>query len=85
MNEQFKVLTIKSDGSNRREVYLLNPGDTFAGFGGSRHGLTVRKTASLIVRDVGPHGCRDVEYNLNDADAWRAIRTTLAFPNISIS
>jgi hypothetical protein len=59
-------------------VYLLNPGDFFHGFGGSRHARAVTKTASLITRTTGPWGLRDLESDLTCSDAWDAIRNGIA-------
>jgi len=78
-NDQFKVLeyTTPADAECSKvkvQVYILNPGDVFEGFGGSRHGLAVRKTASLIIRTTAVWGQRDVEYNVNDKEAWKAIQ-----------
>jgi len=68
-NDRFKIMDF-TIGTLHRRVYLLNPGDNFARFGGSSAGLTVRKTASLIVSDV-QHGSRsDAEYDLTDEQAW---------------
>lgn len=55
------------------EIYLLNPGNCFAGFGGSSAGLLVRKTASLIVRNTAGGMCNDTEYSVNDKRIWNAI------------
>lgn len=71
-NDQFKILEHKVD-NYRYEIYLVNPGQFFEGFGGSRHGLQVKKTASLIIRQRGPHGLRDTEYDIADKDAWESI------------
>lgn len=72
-NDQYKVMEFVH-GVAHVEVYILNPGDYFEGFGGSRHGLVVRKTASLIIRTKHQDwGFRDVEYNVNDKEAWKAI------------
>lgn len=58
----------------RYEVYVLNPGDVFAGFGGSRHGLCVKKTASLIIREYSYAGTMtDTEFDVNSAKTWEWI------------
>lgn len=72
MNEKFLVGKFQV-GNETKEVYLLNPGDCFQGFGGSSAGLVVKKTASLIVREVGPGGCYDTEYDVNDKKVWGRI------------
>jgi hypothetical protein len=65
-----KVLTIKGDNVTS-EVHALNPGGCFHGFGGSRNGLVVRKTASLIIRKRGADGVvEDLELDIHDADFW---------------
>lgn len=71
-NEKFLIATFRGE-QERAEIYILNPGDCFQGFGGSRQGLVVRKTASLIVRLAGPWGWRDTEYNVNDKRQWETI------------
>jgi hypothetical protein len=73
-NEKFKIMGFRQGGTTIR-VYLLNPGEVFQGFGGSRHGLQVNKTASLIVSEVD-HERRDVEYDLRGKDGtWEKILT----------
>jgi hypothetical protein len=56
------------------EVYLLNPGNIMQGFGGTRQGLLVRKTASLILRCKIHGSVTDVEYDLRDENAWKTIQ-----------
>lgn len=77
LNDKFLVLEYTVERTRVR-VYLLNPGDVFEGFGGSRHGLCVRKTASLIVSE-SDHGRRDCEYNVNDKEAWASIQRGLLY------
>jgi hypothetical protein len=77
-NERYRVLAYSLDLGTKRRVYILNVGDTFQGFGGSRHGLTARKTGSLIISYFDHGSRRDVEYNLTDPDAWSNIRSGLA-------
>jgi hypothetical protein len=86
-NEKFRIMTITSTATDtetgatsthRRELYILQPGQKFEGFGGSRAGLLVKGTASLIVRDYHGGSRQDYEKNVNDADAWRAIRELIA-------
>lgn len=57
----------------KMRIYLLNPGEKFHNFGESRHPLIVKKTASLIFRQIHPWGTRDDEYNINSEVAWGAI------------
>lgn len=67
-----------TESYTRVRVYLLNPGETFARFGGSSRGLTARKTASLIVSTLQGGSVRDVEYDLRGGtkhpDVWPWIR-----------
>jgi hypothetical protein len=67
-----KVLTVKiKDNGLTYEIHMLNPGEFFPDFGGSRSGLQVRKTASLIVRERSPWGRKDTEYDISDQSMWR--------------
>lgn len=71
-NQQFLIADF-TVGDSRKLVYLLKPGDLFERFGGSRHGLLVRKTPSLIVSEI-QQGCRnDSEFPQNDRGAWDRI------------
>lgn len=77
-NDQYKVMEFVHGAASASgvtiEVYILNPGDWFEGFGGSRHGLVVQVTASLIIRTKHEAwGFKDVEYNVNDKQAWKSI------------
>jgi hypothetical protein len=72
-NQQHLIAVFRGNDRERAEVYLLNPGDAFQGFGGSRQAHVVRKTASLIVRAVSPWGMKDTEYNLADKRQWETI------------
>lgn len=69
MNEKYEIFRVTKDGTTVI-VHALNPGETFERFGGSRHGLTVRKTASLVVSTKTPWDYKDVEYDLRDQDTW---------------
>ena len=75
-----KVLTVKF-GDETIEPHMLNPGDVFEGFGGSRHPLIAgldfatgekqkRQTASLVMRREGPMGMADKEFDIHDATVW---------------
>lgn len=72
-----KVLTIKTDGLKpiaerfSVEIHMLNPGDTFPGFGGSSSGLVVRKTASLVTRTTTSTGTSDVELDIHNPETWQ--------------
>lgn len=57
----------------RFEVYLLPPKAVFDGFGGSRSGLLVGNTPSLVVRTRGGGVVRDVEYDLADKGIWQHV------------
>lgn len=66
------VLRVHKEGSFTVEIHLLNPGQTFPFFGGSSRGLTVRKTASMIVRTKHPMvGIRDLETEIHDMSIWQ--------------
>jgi hypothetical protein len=73
MSDLEPIFTIQAS-DNTIEVYLLNPGEHFPGFGGSKQGLTVRKTASLIVRQTSPTGQQDVEFGVADPATWARLR-----------
>ena len=61
-------------GKSRKQIHLLNAGQHFRRFGGSSHGLLVRKTASLIVREIDEaYGITDTEYDVNDKAVWDSI------------
>ncbi len=55
----------------RYQVYLLPAGAMFEGFGGSRSGLLVGRTPSLVVRELHPTGQRDTEYDLAAKGVWQ--------------
>jgi len=55
----------------RYKVYLLPAGGYFEGFGGSRSGLVVGKTPSLVVRTLDGLGQRDAEYDLAAKGVWQ--------------
>lgn len=67
-----KVLTIKIGENHSTEIHMLNPGEVFDGFGGSRHGLAVKKTASLITR-VREGMLQDTERDITDKHVWEFI------------
>lgn len=64
-----KVLTLTCGGETV-EIHMLNPGQLFDKFGGSRSGLVVGKTASLITRRISAMGIVDRELDIYDADIW---------------
>lgn len=63
--------TKRDEPPARVEFHLLNAGEFFAGFGGSRHGLVVRKTASLVTRWISPASMKDTEWNIGDPRPWK--------------
>lgn len=79
-----KVLTVTLDNELTYEIHMLNPGDVFEGFGGSKHPLVIgrdfatgdrlkKQTASMVVRERGPMGLKDNEYDIHDLRIWRWI------------
>lgn len=65
------VLTIRNaSGQTVAEVFMLNPGATFPGFGGSRSGLVVGRTASLIVRSHQGGCITDAEHDITSTTTW---------------
>lgn len=67
------VITVKHEDGGTTEVFVLNPGEIFVEFGGSRHNLRVNKTASIILRRQGPWGLTDTEYDVYNAGVWEWI------------
>lgn len=68
-----KVITIKTAHNTETEIHMLNPKEVMEGFGGSRHGLVVGKTASLVTRTNTASSCDDVERNITDECVWEFI------------
>lgn len=65
------VMTLKTEGFVV-EVHMVNPGHLFKPFGGSKSGLAVEKTASLITRiKDNRYGIKDVEYDIDDPTVWK--------------
>jgi hypothetical protein len=62
----------------RMEIHVLKPGQIFEGFGGSRHGIMIRGSPSLILREHLQGQVLDYEFDVDDLSAWRHIVTTLA-------
>ena len=82
-----KVLTIKTE-SHTYDIHMLNVGETFWRFGGSRHGLTAgrdfatgnrqrKPTASMVVRTKTRMTQEDVEYDIYAPDVWAYIAKML--------
>ena len=68
------VMRLSKDGDSFTvDVFILNPNQRFTPFGGSKSGLVVKKTASLITRVKEPkYGItRDTEYDVYDASVWK--------------
>jgi len=78
---EFKLYAGTSDEA-KYEIHLLNPGEVFPGFGGSRHGLLVKKTASLIVRRTTSYDLKDTEYDLRDESVWEWLGRLTKQPEI---
>ena len=81
-NDQYKIFEFETS-HERVSVYVLKPGQNFERFGGSRHGLTVVKTPSLIIRthSLRGHGTQDVEHDVHNINVWR---TTLDAYRVSV-
>jgi hypothetical protein len=79
------IMILKSENTTF-EIYLLNPGCTFQGFGGSKQGLTVRKTASLIIRryDHESGSMEDSEYDIDDHGIWSSITKIINRENFTV-
>lgn len=67
-----KVMTIRAGekGDTVIDIHVLNPGEFFKNFGGSRHSLEVKHTASIITSTKTPYDRRDVEYGLDSKEFW---------------
>ena len=88
-----KVLTIHLGDTETTEVHLLNVGEVFANFGGSRHDLragydfdTRRKqrpqTASMILRQHGKTGFWDKEMAITEPAFWDWIAKLITQPGV---
>ena len=79
------IMILKSENTTF-EIYLLNPGSTFQGFGGSKQGLTVRKTASLIIRRYCHESgsMEDSEYDIDDHGIWSSITKIINKENFTV-
>lgn len=88
LNEKYRVMTLLHVGDGcsptskaRTDIYLLDPGQCFDRFGGSRHGLVVRKTGSLVVSHTDSFGQQDTEHALNSERAlqfWAHVARRIA-------
>jgi len=88
-NQQYLIFTVIHDSPSngmritdandnphpaKTQVYLLNPGERFLGFGGSSTGLVAQKTASLITRHIQFDVIQDTEYHINSGkgrEIWK--------------
>lgn len=67
------------------EVHTLNVGERFPNFGGSRHDLIARKTASLIISRHSPHDRSDTEYDIHNPHAWAWIAKLINDRSIKVT
>lgn len=72
-----KALDFTASTGTHFEVHVLNPGEVFPGFGGSRTGLLVKKTPSIIVRERNGMGTTDHEYSVDHPEFWKWIQHLL--------
>ena len=63
------VITLKT-GTTEIDIFMLNVGEMLTPFGGSKSGLLVRKTASMVVRTKDQQGTTDVEHDIHDPRVW---------------
>jgi hypothetical protein len=102
---KMKVLTINLSygdrhGSGRQhqtyEVHMLNVGDVFENFGGSRHPLEAgrdfatgekqkKPTASIVIRHITPMSTTDKEIDIHDAGLWQLICRCINDPKMAAS
>lgn len=67
------VITIKAD-STTYEIFALDVGRNYLeGFGGSRHALYPKDTASIVIRERSSLGFRDTEYDIDSPHVWNWI------------
>ena len=74
-----KIMTLKTEHSTF-EIHLLNAGEIFPGFGGSKRGLLVTETASLIVRRYCHQSgsMEDSEHDIDCPKAWASIKNIMS-------
>jgi len=72
-----KVLEFATKSGTLYEIHMLNPGQSFPGFGGSSCALPITKTASCIVRERSVWGWRDTEYDIDDETLWKWIASVI--------
>lgn len=73
------VLTVKLPDGGEIEVHMLNPGQSFPGFGGSSRPLIASKTASLITR-TKTVGMSDYEQDIFAPTFWKWIADRINDP-----
>lgn len=73
-----KCLTVDTPATSY-EIHLLNPKEHMAGFGGSRSGLVVGKTASIVLRTRQKKGgmVKDMELDITDKNFWSLIASLM--------
>ena len=89
MNNIKPNLVFSSTSELKIEIYFLNPGERFEGFGGSQHPLIVGDKASIVVRRIyGPHGeggINDSEVGLDDHGTWVWIRRLISNSELTLA
>jgi len=64
------VITLKA-ANTQVDIFMLNVGEHLTPFGGSKSGLVVRNTASMIVRTEYADGSvTDVEHDIYSPKVW---------------
>jgi hypothetical protein len=72
-NPMVPVLTVTLGAGHKVNLYMLNPGDHFANFGGSRTGYLCGKTATLIMQECSPMTTHDVACDIFEPSVWQWI------------
>jgi len=67
------VLTVTLGAGHKVNLYMLNPGDHFPGFGGSRTGYVCGRTATLIMQEQSPMMTNDVACDIFEPSVWQWI------------
>jgi hypothetical protein len=83
------VLTLKVDDYTY-EFHMLNVGDHFPRFGGSRQGLIAgegqpkgKRTASLVLRRISKMGSTDTEYDIGAIEPWQFLCRCINDPDMN--
>jgi hypothetical protein len=58
------------NGGRTVEVFILPPKSHFSPFGGSKSGLLVGKTPSIVTRDRDGSGTLDTEWDVHSPRVW---------------